>query len=265
MPLLNALTVVSFHRLNPDWDINIYYLKQNYRDVNKNIDFRFNSHFSGEDSFGIIEDLARDNVNVSLFEYDASPLRNKGIHSILISDIWRREILYENGGLYSDFDVIWLNPMSEFINIECLGNAGDFEALVSMHELTHSFHNVSNIMSEKHSPFTKSLIEATWRVAPPFSDQAFGTELLNRTYPDWNSIVSKFPRMLAIKYETFYPYSTFNMGQLFVDNDLRPLKSKNVMGIHWFNGNYISKDYINNNGYERDCSMTTILKQEGYL
>lgn len=257
MSYLHALTVISFHKYNPDWRI-VVYVSEALPAVDNGKGNPIYKDYTGDDCWCVIE-------NLPYIEIQRVESVRQGVHSILISDIWRREILYERGGLYSDFDVIWLKPMSEFENIEAIGNPSDFEALVSYYEWTHGFHNVSNLISQYHSPFMLSLIEEAKGVHPPYGDQSFGTDMLNRKYPTLETILPKYPRVLAVKYETFYPYSTFNLKQLFVEDDLSPLKSKNVMCVHWFNGNELAKEYINEERYKDPCSMTTILKREKFV
>jgi hypothetical protein len=255
MSYLHVVTVLSFHKYNPDWEIIVYNSNRVINDTAiSNLKYK---DYVGKDYFYMLKELPY----VKIREID---IRKYRVHSILVSDIWRREILYDNGGVYSDFDCVWLKPMSEFVNIDCMGDASDFEAVVSFYNYTQGFHNVSNLIAEKGSSFMKSMIDAVRRVRPPFGDQSFGTKMVNKLYPTLESIVDLYPRVLAIKYETFYPYSTFNMAQLFTDNDLTPIDNKNVMCIHWFNGNALSKQYINNKHYD-DCSMTNILIQEDWL
>jgi hypothetical protein len=260
MALLQVFTVSSFHKYNPDWKIIVYLTKQDWKtELGKNI---YVPNYTGPDYFYMIAKLDYVEIKeIDLIEWEV----NLDAHSCQGSDLFRRNILYKEGGVYSDFDVVWLKPMSEFVNIDCIGNASDFESIVSFYEYTHGFHNVSNLISEPGSRYIYSLIEEQRKVRPPYDHQAFGSEMLNRKYSDLNSITSKFPRILAIKYETFYPYNTFHMERLFVHNDLTPLDSKNVMCVHWFNGNAFSKQYINIEDYHRECSMTLILKQEGYI
>jgi hypothetical protein len=44
------------------------------------------------------------------------------IHTPGLSDILRINTLYENGGLWSDSDIIWLKPMDEIANIDVIRN-----------------------------------------------------------------------------------------------------------------------------------------------
>lgn len=258
MPKLMVFTVISFHRLNPDWEIIIYRTKQTDNDLGKS---PYDYSYTGKDYFYLIQ--AMDFVKIITIDVVECGI-NKDAHSILGSDIFRTKILFENGGLYSDMDVIWLKPMSELVNVDYIGDPQDFECSVCYFNQVSGHHTISNLIAEAGSPFLWSVIESQNRVKPPYRDCDFSTFLLNEKYPTLDVITSQYPRVLALKYETFYPYSTFDMDRLFVHEDLTPLNNKNVMGIHWFNGNRLSKQYINQKRFA-DCSMTSILKKEGYI
>ena len=259
MPMLMVFTVISFHRLNPDWEIIIYRTKQTDKDLGKS---PYDYSYTGKDYFYLIELM--DFVKIITIDVDELGI-NKDAHSILGSDIFRTKILFEKGGLYSDMDVIWLKPMSELVNIDCIGDPRDFECSVCYLNLTSGHHTISNLIAEAGSPFLWSVIEAQSKVKPPYRDCDFSTFLLNGKYPTLDVITSKYPRVLALKYETFYPYSIFNLEQLWTDNDLSVIDNKNVMCIHWFNGHPLSKAYTNEDSFKRECSMTSILKKEGLI
>ena len=263
MAWLNVLTVVSFHRYNPDWEIIVYLTKQNADELGQNT---FVPDYTGPD-YLIPLLLALDYVTIK--EID---VRDYGVplcaHSCQGSDNFRREILYREGGVYSDFDMLWLKPIDHLKNVECIGDPEDFECIVSFYEMTHGFHNVSNLVAEPGSPFLKSLIDISKTIPDTViqgNHQALGSTMLNNAYPTLKSITQKFPRVLAIPYETFYPYSTYYIETLFVHTTFAPLRSDNVIGIHWFNGNRFAKEYLNADDYNVPCSMSTILKNEGYL
>ena len=259
MALLQVFTVTSFHKYNPDWKIIVYLTKQPYKELGQNT---YVPDYVAKDYFDLIREL--DYVEIKEIDLIKEEI-NMNIPAIQSSDIFRRKILHKYGGVYSDFDTIWIKPMSDFVNIDCIGDASDFETIVCLYEFTHGFPNVSNLISELGSPYIQSLLDAEKDVLPPYGHLAFGTAMLQNVYPTLESAIEKFPRLLAIKYETFYPYSIYKMHQLYFETDLTPLDSKNVMCIHWFNGTTESKDYINKEDYNRDCSMTAIIKKEGYV
>jgi hypothetical protein len=256
MSMLQAFTVITFRRHNPDWKIIIHLIKQKPSELGKN---KYTPDYKGKDYFGFV--TAIDSIEIEEVDLKKQKLRTD-ITQMQMSDILRIKYLYEIGGLYSDFDMLWLKPMSEFKNISSIGDATDFEATVCYYNFVEGHHNNSNLLGEKGSPYLKSILDEQGRISNPNKHQAFNTDLLNRMYPTYGSLFSKYPRVIAIRYNTFYPYSIFNLNQLYKENDLTPIQDKGVMGIHWFNGHEISYDYYSNNGFQRDCSMTTILKQE---
>ena len=256
---LQLLSIISFRRYNPDWEIVLYLTKQTPGELGVNT---YVPDYTGNDYFKLIEKL--DYVKIKEIDLVAEGI-GLDKHGILASDILRVRLLHELGGVYSDFDTLWLKPMSEFKNIHCIGNPGNFETTACFYEFTKGHHNNSNIISESHGAYLQSIIEEQNNIKPPYNDyQVFNSSLLNRKYPDYNSITIAYPRVLAIDYKTLYPYSTFEMERLFVYEDLTPIEDRGVIGIHWFNGNRLSKLYVNRDR-PLDCSMTTILKEEGYI
>jgi hypothetical protein len=258
MAEIMVFSVLSFHKYNPDWEIVIYRTKQRDDELGYNC---YVPIYNGKDYFYMIDELSY--VQIRTIDVEEFGI-NKDAHSILGSDIFRMNILYREGGVYSDLDVIWLRSMSEFVNIDCIGYPGDFECTVTLCEQTSGFHTASVIVSEKESPLLLSLVEQQKTIKPPYGHMAFSTNMMDSMYPTLESITNKYPRVLGLQYKTFYPYSTGNLGPLYQENNLSLIEDKNVMCVHWFNGNKMSLDYINE-GFGRDCSMTTILKREGYI
>src|SRR5665648_57057 len=194
MALLQTYTITTFHKLNPDWKIIVYVIKQSYKELGDNT---FVPNYTGEDYFYKVRDMDF----VEIREIDVI---ERGIgadkHSILGSDIFRMQALYETGGVYCDFDVIWIKPMDHFSNVDHIGNIDNFESIVSFYEYTKGHHNISILMSAPGSSYIKSIIEEQKKTMPPYQHQSFGTFMLNNLYPDLNSITTKYPKVLAVKY-----------------------------------------------------------------
>ena len=259
MSWLQMLTVTSFHKYNPTWTIYVYEPNVTYRQLAKNT---YIPDYTGKDWYPKLRELEYVKfVNFNLSEYGIKP----DSHGIQCSDQWRARILYENGGMYSDFDVLWLKPMSKFVDIECIGNPKDFEALVSFSKVTSGYHSNSNLIAEAGSPFMKSVIDLQRAVRPPYEHQAYYNSLVNKEYKSMDAVLSRFPRVLGVKYNTFFPYGLYDLKRLFNKMDLGPIYNKDVMAVHWYNGAGESKDYINKQDYFRSCSMTEILRTEGWF
>lgn len=257
MALLQTFGVISFHKYNPDWGIVVCVTRQ--RDQ-----FKPNTYtrtYTGPDYFHLIANLDYVEIReIDIRDYDLPT----DASTVLATDLFRMRILYREGGVYSDHDVIWLKPMSVFNGIEHLGNMKDFDCMACYYGYTTGHHNVSIMMAEKGSRFLKTIIDAQNIVRGKYTDQCWSAELFNRMFPSWDVLKNQFPRMLAVKYETFYPYSTFDLSPLFKQDDLSVLND-NVMAVHWFAGNILSNEFMNEDSLTRSCSITTILKNEGYI
>lgn len=263
MSFLQALTTVSFRRYNPDWEINCYVPKQQYIGNAKYI-----PDYKGKDFFHLAISVPGVNViEISLDDYGID-LKH---HDILRSDILRYHKLYECGGVWSDFDVIWLKPVEYFSQTDYFGKAlpEDISAVVSFISGIDVGHSIGVLMHKQYDPYIGSVIELTKQVKPPFKHETFGAVMLNTAYPTLDVVRSKFPNTVGARFETYYPYCIHppnkTIQDLYTKVHMVPLEDKNVMCLHWYNGHVLSKNYINNNGITKNCSMTVLLKREGYI
>ena len=257
MSKLQTFTVESFHKLNPDWKIYVYIPLQKYT---KNAQYIPN--YTGKDYFHLIKEMDFVNiVTVDLNEY----IINVDLHNILRSDILRYNLLYNYGGVWSDFDVIWIKPMIYMNNVEYIGSTPmqDVNSIVSFRNDINGYHSIGIMVHCKHDEYVLSLIKQTQLIGPPYQHQSFGSTMINKMYPTFESL-GKFKNIIGAKYETYYSYNLENIDTLYNKNDLSCINN-NVMCVHWYNGHKLSKQYTNNNGFNRDCSMTTILKNEGFI
>jgi len=234
MSWLQSLTVRSFFRYNPDWSIIVYLI------INKLKENIYTNDYEGEDFF----DLVKLTANIHEVEIKGD------FCSIQASDILRMKLLYQHGGVYSDFDMLWLKPMSEFPQ--------HFETTVCYYSGPGFHWNMSNIVSEPRGQFLKDVIQKQKKVTSN-DYQAYLTEMFNREWPFPESMSASYGRLLFIPYKTFYPYDIYHLDRLYKEDiDL----TEDAFGVHWFNGHPLSQEYIRD---MQDCSMTSILKREGYL
>ena len=258
MSQLQTFTVTTFHKLNPDWKINVYVSKQKYKGNAKYI-----PDYVGKDYFYLIREM--DYVNIQIVDLNDYNI-DVSLHGILRSDILRYHVLYNVGGVWSDFDIIWLKPMEHFRNIEYYGSTpiDEVSAVVSFIHGMGGGHSIGVLIHCKHDPYVKALVDATKRVKPPYSHEVFGSSMLNAHYPTLESL-SIFEGIIGTRFETYYPYNIhppiLTIQKLYLENDLSYINN-NVMCVHWYNGHVLSKQYVNGNGFNRNCSMTTILKNE---
>ena len=249
MSKLQTLTPITFHKQNPDWKINLYIPKQKYTGDDKYVPV-----YTGKDYF---EKLSY--VNIIEFDLKDYGIR-EDLHDILRSDIFRYQILYEQGGMWSDFDVLWLKPISHIKDVDHVNNIKKFGFNVCFFDDIILHHNIGILLSIKNHPFYKNLINQTaieCSKNKKLSHQIFGVDLWHNLYPSLSKLLKKYDDCLGIKYKTFYPYSIFALNKLYKNNDISVIDD-NTICIHWFNGHSLTKEYINN-GCIQECAMTYFL------
>jgi len=249
MSWLQSLTPISFHKYNPDWTINVYTPKQVYTGDSKYI-----PDYTGPDYF---HELPYVNIiEIDLKNYSIDPT----LHDILRSDILRYHLLYDHGGVWSDFDVLWLNP------IENLSEKEFNVTICSYNSPNGKLHYpIGILISVPTHSFYKTIINKCnlMQKGDRVGHQRYGSSMLSNLFPSINKTLKKYPDMIKIEYSKFYPYPLHDIKTLW-DATNESLITSKVMCIHWFNGHKLSKQYINNNLVE-NCSMTSILKKENYI
>ena len=111
LPYLRYLTIYSFYKFNPDWEIRFYYPKYPYT-INtwKSKEQRYK--FIGKDYYAELRKLP-----IKIIEFD---MKNIGISNdiseVFKSDYLRWFLLATVGGLWSDMDIIYFKPMNTLIN-----------------------------------------------------------------------------------------------------------------------------------------------------
>jgi hypothetical protein len=264
MSWLQVLTVKTFHKLNPDWWIKVY----------KPINIRKNENewipkYTGNDCFYEIKQLPYvDVVYTDITDYGINPKLN----SIHISDILRYCVLYEEGGIWSDFDVLWLKPIELMYNIvqtKGLVPVKKLGASVCMLNDITGMHTIGVLFARPGHPMYADLIKECKLLQRSINSnnyhQVFGSMIWDRWWPKLNNCLYDYHDLVGFPYKTFYPYSLLKLEDLYKEVKL-DLIEEGTMAVHWFNGHVLSKEYINNKDcLSIDCTMTRIIKELNLL
>ncbi len=263
MSKLQVFTVETFHRLNPDWEITVYVPQQIYTKPEKYI-----PDYTGVDFFDLLSKMSYVNiVSIDMNAYGISC----DLHNILRSDILRYHLLYTEGGIWSDFDVIWFKPLDHLSSI--IGDSNFMSVICTLENRPKApmLHNISILISAPKQKLYKDLIDkcsfiqANLKGRSP-NHQEFGTCMWNNMFSNSTAITKNYPGVVNVDYSTYFPYPIYQMKRLYKQVDLSVINDQ-VMCEHWFNGHVLSKEYVNLdlfNNPKHNCSMTEILKKEGY-
>lgn len=202
------LTVKSFKELNPDWNIIIAYSIDSKAERAWNIGIHErDQEYVGEDFFSKLEDIA-----TTVF-YDFSDTIVKNEHDIHKSDYVRWHLLKEYGGVWSDFDIYYIRPIST-LNIKKGFN------IVKYLEDKFAIGFIAADRGHETLDIICNSLESSYN---PSVFQCIGANLLHKLEPEL--VYNKLPK------ESVYPVTYREI------NNINNIKiHNNTIGIHWYGG-----------------------------
>lgn len=225
------LTVKTFAKFNPDWQINVWtptevcYSDAPWRTGEQS------GEYIGHD---YIENLSEYRKEIN-FESIGVPNNIPEVHK---SDLLRWYLLGQYGGIWSDFDIIYIRPLSENIIGLWDGPGLCYYELPFGNEKNHKFQAIgflASASSDGQEFFTK-MFQSGVKKIPQTEYQAFGAMLLERDQlPAWQS---QKKSVFYIDKNLVYPYYSHSSVQLYFKN--APLQIQNSIGLHWYAGHPVN-------------------------
>lgn len=237
LSFLRYMTVVSFSELNPAWEIIVHYPK----DTHAGITWDSREHqvdMSGvNDWFNALNDIPNCRTNMIDWGHSAK------LPEVMRSDLIRWKLLAEQGGWWSDFDILFIKPMHQ-LGFHCAARVvGANQRKPSGRELT----SIGFLGSDAGS-FAKEFFNAVLRNAmsacEPNQYQSAGRFAYEPAHDKWHGD----ERLYILPSEVVYPIQSWEAGKLYSQFD-RPISSFTI-GIHWFGGFAQSQEFelLVNNG-----------------
>jgi hypothetical protein len=245
---LHYLTILSLHKLNPDRKITIY----------TGFDGNFGKTWISGEHKDIIEkkipfgDILNISPNVILETIDFEKEYNisNSISYVYKADIARIVKLYEHGGLWFDFDILFVKKIPDDI----FNNTADilyfsYENTIATGIIASSYKNskiifIYNVLLDCLKNLDNNVYYQF--LGPNLWKYCFDQPLFN----DGN-----------MKYENtgdIYPY-TWSIINLFFETNI-DLVRDNTWGIHWYNGGESCKRFINNDNKLGDTTVEKYIK-----
>lgn len=226
---LRFLTVKSFSRLNPDWQINVYYPSKPVNQLQWETREHKEFSYEGKDYFNDLKDYA--NIIEVKIDNDLSEVQR--------SDLFRWELLYKYGGLWSDFDIYYIKPISDL-----LINIPFYEFIETILCYNYGFHSIGFLMSNANNQFFYTIYRKSLDIIKnkPIGYQIIGSPLLKNYIKIEYPIVTTFKGnyIISIPYNVIYPYRWSEAKYIFkVDKTIE----NNTIGIHWFAGHPTSSQF----------------------
>lgn len=254
MPYLRLMTIKTFIKHNPDWEINLYYPKypttnQSWFTYENKNQLLLCKDFSSE-----LEKLPINKIEIDFQDYGVS----NSISEVHKSDFIRLIKLNEIGGLWSDMDIFYIRPMNDFYLNNKFYN--EIETFVCIREYGHS---IGFMMASKGNKFFKKLHELSMAQYDPRWYQTLGARLYNRYFERIEQINSLTPA-INILMDVVYPHVAGNEKELI--DGTKPNFTDRTIGVHWYAGHPQWTNFLlaTNGGLSNlpDCIIGNLLKNE---
>ena len=240
MSWMRYMTLYSFRRYNPDWQIFLYTMKGEA--ANKgwtSSETQDTQTYRGEDYSCYLSQIGV----VSVPWESKEPMA--AAHAC---DTCQWEILAMRGGFYADMDVLWTAPIpynqiKDANAVFCLSGGYMVIGFIGASPKNELFANIQQMSTENYSPekYQSTGAEAIYRLAG--------------VWPQWDQIdrpgeksvealKSRLPELKihTLPDSTIYPFTYQETQKIFLEHNELP---NECIGIHWFGGNNLSQEWNN--------------------
>ena len=263
MSYLQYLTVKSFQDLNPDWKIIIYMPEKKYDHITWNGNEQ-KLPYQGDD---YLDKLYQLDIEIIKIDFEDISFFND-VSEVHKSDYLRYYMLDKHGGMWSDMDIIFTQPIEKIMNpnLQCFGDRNKVDTIIAYINSSGFLHYpIGILISCKNNSFYKNLAQQSKNFFNKNYYQCIGVAMINYLYSSPSTIKKKHPELniLILDNKSYLPYNWNQINDIFIVNKPQNMRPYTV-GIHWFNGSNESKKYqmlINNNQLPKTGSIYPYLEK----
>ena len=257
LSFLRYCSVASFIQLNPDWQIKVH------RPVKVNIQRPWGTQeqkipYNGPDFMPWLEALPVEFCDVDLDTPQFEPAHND-LHEVHKSDFYRWHLLATVGGFWSDIDILFCRPMTDWwLNISERSEVNH----VFGFNLQPFYHSIGFLASQPNSSAFRAIFEeAQLRIESakkvPRTYQQLGSHLLGKVLGPCNASVmhNKFGadfRAANLRKADVYAYDFRSFRALFTEHPKEIYSDENIknhtlraLGFHWYAGHLATAQWEN--------------------
>jgi len=229
---LRYLTIKTFMKFNPDWQIILWYPKIPNRAKSWRIE-PGNKELNESLYKDYLPDLMALSITKMSINFDDLRI-GKNMAEVHKADYTRINTLYLYGGIWSDLDILYFKPMTEMsINIPENRNK---EVFVCMSDYGHS--TGFNLATEK-SHFFEVLLNNLNQEFKLNHYQCWGPDIFNKYFKRFKSI----PNAANLDMDVVYAHNCHQVKELL--NGAHSRFTENSIGCHWYAGNSVWGEFLN--------------------
>ena len=248
---MRYMTIFSFKKMNPDWEVILYISNNNKKD--KGWKSHENQDYYQYKGYNYFEKLKELSIKIEKVEFPIE-LRSKfkNMSPIHEGDLFRYYQLFLNGGFYCDTDVLFFRPIDDFYN-NIVSNGYDtiiheYRSNIST-TLTIGFLGAS-INNEYYKNLFEFGINNIINIEKDY--QSMGVGLIykmfyneNKYPPIYNKIISKYPNLNVYNIPTslIYNFDFTKIKYCFNNSNGINKFPFDSIGYHWYGGGVESQEY----------------------
>jgi hypothetical protein len=238
LPFLRYLSIASFAKFNPDWQITLYTPKFPVQEwswtdhwCNKPVQKEQGFNVQYLDTMFMVERLP--GVKIVQFDFDSIGYPN-GLSEVHKSDVIRLWLLKEYGGLWSDIDILYFKPVANTFQEDTTASFCYREGGVG----GPAYHSVGYLAGAPGNQYYRTLWENLKKNLDTRIYQSAGSYFFSKhILPDHNSITDpQYPGLYNIPIEVVYPYRV--PACIFKDPASVTVGyiQEKTCGLHWYGG-----------------------------
>lgn len=265
MSYLHFLSLYSFRKLNPDWEIILYrpkvssqYILTPYIKEKKTI------YYTGKDYCD--EVMKIQNIQVKEFDFDDIGV-DSSISEVFKSDYIRWYLLWKYGGGWADMDILFIKPMDSMVlnGRMITGNQENLDTMIVFKDL--GYHPIAFYLACENNPFFEKVFHSSKTSLDMYEYQSIGSYMLGKLFPNAEEIKRLLPdsNIADISVNTVYSFLPKEVKKIFKKNKMKNIYEETI-GVHWYNGHTISKEFLNEFDNDRGkMKSSTIMELIEYV
>ena len=248
MSFLRFLTIFSFVKYNPDWEIVLYTSPIN----NKEFEFRktdFHSYdaidYKNEKDY---RQMLPKKIKIIEFDFKNYSFIYNDLSEAHKSDIIGWEVLSSTGGIWIDMDVIFIKSLKD----SCL-NFKENDTFICFDERILNLKNMNPctpigfLCASQNNELYKRILEKCRNNYLIYNYQCLGAELMSDVLKNIQETRLKFPnlKIQTIDPKLIYKNTYLEIEKIFKIDCFSDYINDNAIGIHWYGGHELSCQYNN--------------------
>lgn len=226
LSFLRYMTVVSFSRLNPDWNIIVHYPENACVGITWGSREHRVDMSGADDYFDRLDKIPQCETRLIVLE-DIEP--ENGLAEVMRSDVVGWHILGEHGGWWSDFDILFIRPMLVLPIADSIGVVGSYQQDSSGQKFWSVGFLGSDAGEFAQDFFERVLCNACMQYDPK-KYQSCGQDAYGPVHEKFDGD----KRLLALPPAIVYPVASWEARQLYSRSI--PRVAQSTIGIHWYGG-----------------------------